>query len=48
MLMAGGHSRHLYDNIRKIINGRKDAQSIIRNMQKTVIKSEANLVRVSN
>ena len=42
----GGHSRHLYDNIRKIIDGRKDTQSIIRNMQKTVIKSEANLVRV--
>ena len=42
----GGHSRHLYDNIRKIINGRKDAQSTIRNMQRTVIKSEVNLVRI--
>ena len=42
----GGHSQHLYNNIRKVIDEKKEAESIIRNMQKTVIKSEANLVRV--
>ena len=42
----GGHSKHLEDNIAKMIKTKKDIQSIIRNMQKTVIKSEANLVRV--
>ena len=44
--VLGGYSQHLYDNTAKVINGKKEIQSIIRNMQKTVIKSEANLVRV--
>ena len=43
----GSHSRDLYDNIRKIINGKKGfAKHNSEYMQKTVIKSEANLVRV--
>ena len=42
----GGHSKNLQDNIGKIIKDKKDIRSVIRNMQKTIIKSEANLVRV--
>jgi len=46
MDVFGGYSQHLNDNIKKIIVDKKDIQSIIRNMQKSVIRSEANLVRV--
>ena len=42
----GGYSLHLRNNIAKIIVDRNEVGSIIRNMQKTVIKSEAHLVRV--
>ena len=46
MDVLGGYSQHLSDNIKKIIVDKNVRQSIIRNMQKTVIRSEANLVRV--
>ena len=42
----GGYSKHLVDNISKVIGSSVEVKSIIRNMQKTVIKSEANLSRV--
>ena len=42
----GGYSKHLIDNISKIFKSSTEITSIIRNMQKTVIKSEANLSRV--
>ena len=46
MDVFGGYSKNLIDNISKIINSDKEVKSVIRNMQKTVIKSEANLSRV--
>jgi hypothetical protein len=42
----GGYSQNLRNNIAKIIDDSKEVDSIIRNMQKAVIKSEAHLVRV--
>ena len=42
----GGYSQHLYENIKKIIVEKKEVENIIRNMQKTVIKCEAHLVKV--
>ena len=42
----GGYSKNLIDNISKVIKSKVDVKGIIRNMQKTVIKSEAHLSRV--
>ena len=46
MDVFGGYSQNLKENIRKIFEKKEDVNRIIRNMQKSIISSEAHLVRV--
>ena len=41
----GGHDKNLNDNIGKIMNTKKEIDSVVRNMQKSVVSSCANLSR---
>ena len=45
MDVFGGYGKDLVENIRKVVPLKKDAESIIMNMQKSVISSCANLSR---
>ena len=45
MDVFGGYGRDLSDNISKIFKKKNDIRSIIKNMQKSVISSSANLSR---
>ena len=45
MDVFGGHGQDLEDNIGKVFKDKKDVRTIIKNMQKSVISSIANLSR---
>ncbi len=45
MDVLGGHSKHLVDNIKKIIDDNSEVRNIVRDMHKSVITSAAHLVR---
>ena len=45
MDVFGGYGQDLIDNIGKVFAKKQDVQSIIRNMQKSVVSSSANLSR---
>ncbi len=45
MDVFGGYGNDLVDNVRKVIKDKKQVQSIITNMQKSVIGSVANISR---
>ena len=46
MDVFGGYSKHLSENIMNIFKNKTDVDKIITNMQKSIIASEAHLVRV--